>query len=120
MLRFDLRSQQRAKRCSRLTLEVSESVNPHVTSVRALDDYELKVSFDNGECRRFDVKPYLGRGIFVRLRDRSLFQAVRAVAGSVERPGGLDLSYETLYIESQPITEPRQNAPASDLNLLEG
>ena len=76
---------------------------PQVTSVRALDDYELEVSFENGECRSFDVKPYLERGIFVRLRDRPLFQAVRAVAGSVEWPGGLDLSYETLYVESQPI-----------------
>jgi hypothetical protein len=92
-------------------------MDPHVKSVRALDDYELEVSFENGECRRFDVKPYLGRGILMRLRDRSLFQAVRAVAGSVEWPGGLDLSYETLYIESQPITEPSPRAetePAPD------
>jgi hypothetical protein len=80
-------------------------MNPHVTSVRALDDYELEVSFENGERRRFDVKPYLGRGIFVRLRDRSLFQAVRAVAGSIEWPGGLDLSYETLYLRGQAISE---------------
>jgi hypothetical protein len=78
-------------------------MDPHVTSVRALDDYELEVSFENGERRVFDVKPYLSRGIFARLQDRSLFQAARAVAGSVEWPGGLDLSYETLYIESQPI-----------------
>lgn len=85
-------------------------MDPHVKSVRALDDYELEVSFENGECRRFDVKPYLGRGIFVRLRDRSLFQAARVVAGSVEWPGGLDLSYETLYLESQPITEPSHDA----------
>jgi hypothetical protein len=84
-------------------------MDPHVKSVRALDDYELEVLFENGECRRFDVKPYLWRGIFVRLRDRALFQAVRAVAGSVEWPGGLDLSYETLYIESQPMTERGDN-----------
>jgi len=89
-----------------LTLEVRESMNPYVTSVRALDDYELEVSFENGECRRFDVKPYLGRGIFVRLQDRSLFQAVRPVAGSIEWPGGLDLSYDTLYVRGQAISEP--------------
>lgn len=65
-------------------------MDPHVTSARALDDYQLEVSFDNGERRIFDVKPFLSRGIFVRLRDRSLFQAVRAVAGSVEWPGGLE------------------------------
>lgn len=81
-------------------------MDPHVTSVRALDDYELEVLFENGERRRFDVKPYLGRGIFVRLQNRSLFKAVRAVAGSIEWPGGLDLSYETLYVESQLIAEP--------------
>jgi hypothetical protein len=78
-------------------------MDPHVKSVRALDDYGLEVTFDNGECRRFDVKPYLERGIFVRLRDRSLFQAVRAVAGSIEWQGGVDLSYETLYVEGQPV-----------------
>ena len=78
-------------------------MNPHVKSVRALEDYELDVSFDNGESRRFDVKPYLGRGIFVRLRDHDAFRAVRVVAGSVEWANGLDLSYDTLYVEGQPI-----------------
>jgi Protein of unknown function (DUF2442) len=33
-------------------------MDPHVKSVRALDDYELEASFENGECRRFDVKPF--------------------------------------------------------------
>jgi hypothetical protein len=83
-------------------------MNPHVTSVRALDDYELEVSFENGEQKRFDVKPYLSRGIFARLRERALFQAVRVVAGSIEWPGGLDLSYDTLYIGGQLISEPAE------------
>ncbi len=84
-------------------------MNPHVKSVRALEDYQLEVSFENGELRRFDVKPFLSRGIFVRLRDRALFQAVRVVAGSIEWPSGLDLSYDTLYLESQPIPEASYN-----------
>ncbi len=33
-------------------------MNPRVTAARPLDDYELEVSFENGEFRRFDVKPY--------------------------------------------------------------
>jgi hypothetical protein len=81
-------------------------MNPHVASVQALDDYELDVRFENGESRRFDVKPYLGRGIFVRLRALSVFRAPRVVAGSVEWPGGLDLSYDTLYLEGQPVAAP--------------
>lgn len=83
----------------------SRHMNPYVKSVRALDDYQLKVSFENGERRIFDMKPYLSRGIFVRLRDRSLFHAARVVAGSVEWPTGVDLSYETPYTESRPSLE---------------
>ena len=86
-------------------------MNPHVKSVRPLDDYELDVSFENGESRRFDVKPYLSRGIFVRLRDVAVFRRVRVVAGSIEWPGGLDLSYDTLYVDGQPNVK---SAPDAD------
>ena len=81
-------------------------MNPYVKRIQALDDYRLEVVFENGERRLFDVEPYLYRGIFVRLQDRALFRAARVVAGSVEWPGGLDLSYDTLYLESQPVTQP--------------
>lgn len=81
-------------------------MNPHVKSVRPLNDYELEVEFENGESRRFDVKPYLGRGIFVRLCDLAVFRAVRVIAGSIEWPGGLDLSYDTLYVGGQPNIAP--------------
>ena len=83
-------------------------MNPHVKYVRPLDNYELEVSFENGESRRFDVKPYLGRGIFVRLRDLALFRGVRVIAGSIEWPGGLDLSYDTLYVDGKPTVAPAQ------------
>jgi hypothetical protein len=61
--------------------------------------------FGNGQRRIFDVKLYLRHGVFIRLQDRALFQAARVVAGSIEWPGELDLSYDTLYLESQPIGE---------------
>lgn len=78
-------------------------MNPYVKHVRPLEDYEMEVIFENGDHRIFDVKPYLQRGVFVRLQNRATFQAARVVAGSVEWPGGLDLSYDTLYLESRPI-----------------
>jgi len=86
-------------------------VNPFVKSVRPLDDYRLEILFENGERRLFDMSPYLRRGVFVRLQNRAAFQAARVVAGSVEWPGEVDLSYDTLYLESQamnaaPVVEP--------------
>ena len=89
-------------------------MNPHVKSVRVLEDYELEVVFDNGESRRFDVKPYLNRGVFVRLRDHDTFRTVQVVAGSIEWVNGLDLSYDTLYVEGKPI--PATTAKADQSN----
>ena len=80
-------------------------MNPRVRSVRSLENFALEVLFENGERWRFDVKPYLGRGIFTRLRDPKVFNGVRTVAGSIEWPGGLDLSYDTLYLEGRSVHE---------------
>lgn len=81
-------------------------MNPYVTNVCPLDDFRLELGFDNGERRIFDVKPYLQHSVFKRLQERALFRSARVVAGSVEWLGELDLSYDTLYLESQPITPP--------------
>lgn len=88
-------------------------MNPYVKHVRPLDDHQLEMVFENGERRLFDVKPYLQRGLFVRLQNRAAFQAARVVAGSVEWPGDLDLSYDTLYLESRPIAAPAASEMAS-------
>ena len=74
-------------------------MNPYVTDVHAQENFTLNLTFTTGERRRFDVTPYLSIGVFQRLRERSVFKAARVVAGSVEWPGEIDLSYDTLYLE---------------------
>ena len=88
-------------------------MNPLVRRVSPLEEYQLEVTFENGEQRIFDLKPYLCQGVFVRLRNRAAFRAVRVVAGSVEWPGEVDLSYDTLYLESRPIGPRRYLASSS-------
>jgi hypothetical protein len=56
--------------------------------------------FDNEEQKIFDLKAYLNKGIFSQLKNLYLFTSAQVVAGSVEWPNGLDLSYDTLYLES--------------------
>lgn len=82
-------------------------MGPLVRHVRPLDGYRLELEFDNGERRIFDVAPYLDRGVFRQLRD-GRFAAARVVAGSIEWPGGIDLSFDTLYLRSAPA--PSQEA----------
>ena len=78
-------------------------MNPQVKQVRPLENYQLELTFENGEQRIFDAQPYLRKGVFIRLQDRDAFRAAHVVAGSVEWPGELDLSYDTLYLESRPV-----------------
>jgi hypothetical protein len=78
-------------------------MNPYVKSVEPKDDYSLLLTFENGEKRIFDLKPYLNMGVFKRLQNIALFKTARVVSGSVEWQGEIDLSYDTLYIESKPV-----------------
>jgi hypothetical protein len=65
----------------------------------------LLLTFENGEKRVFDLKPYLEKPVFKSLRNASLFKTARVVSGSVEWQGEVDLSYDTLYVESKPLKE---------------
>ena len=77
-------------------------MNPYVKSVRPQDDYCLLLTFVNGEKRIFDVKPYLDKGVFTRLKNVAEFKTARVVSGSVEWCGEIDLSNDTLYLASTP------------------
>lgn len=87
-------------------------MNPKVRSVKALPDYRLALVFNNGEHRVFDVSPYLDKGVFRQLRDPARFRAVNVVAGSIEWPDEIDLSYDTVYLEGQALT-PGENETAA-------
>ena len=80
-------------------------MNPYVRQVNPTDQHRLELLFENGERRIFDVSQYLNRGVFKRLQNPAVFHLARVVAGSVEWPGEIDLSYDTLYVESQPIKQ---------------
>ena len=76
-------------------------MNPYVKSVQPLDDYKLALGFENGEHRIFDLMPYLEMSVFKRLKNSAEFKTARVVSGSVEWSGEIDLSYDTLYLESR-------------------
>jgi hypothetical protein len=82
-------------------------MNPRVESVKANPDHTLTIVFTNGETRKFDVKPYLDKGIFRELQNKGYFGMVRPFLGSIQWPHGQDFCPDTLYEESQPVnTEP--------------
>ena len=78
-------------------------MNPYVKTVQFKDDYCLLLTFENGEKRLFDLKPYLEKPVFARLKKPALFKTARVVSGSVEWQGEIGLSYDTLCLESKAI-----------------
>ena len=85
-------------------------MNPFVRSVKPQEDYCLLLTFDNGEKRVFDLKPYLEKPVFRQLKNVTLFQTARVVSGSVEWQGDVDLSYDTLYLESKVVKRTRSQS----------
>ena len=78
-------------------------MNPYVKSIQFKDDYCLLLTFKNNEKRIFDLKPYFDKPVFAKLKNVALFKTARVVSGSVEWQGEIDLSYDTLYLESKAI-----------------
>ena len=80
-------------------------MNPRVKDVKPNPDHILDIVFTNGEVRRFDVKPYLDRGIFKQLKDLAVFNSVRPFLGSIQWESGQDFCPDTLYMDSVPVSD---------------
>jgi hypothetical protein len=95
-------------------------MNPYVKSVKPQENYCLLLTFDNGERRIFDLKPYLEKPVFKQLKNTVIFKTARVLSGSVEWQGDVDLSYDTLYLESKAIkaTSSQRKATPGKKNLV--
>lgn len=72
-------------------------MNPRVKQVKPEPNYMLRLIFTNKETGLFDMKPYLSIGVFKELADKSKFNSVQPMMGSVQWVGGQDLCPDTLY-----------------------
>lgn len=76
-----------------------------VKEVQPIKNYQLILTFENGEKRQFDMNPYLDKGIFRELRNVSVFNTVRLSFDTIEWANEADLDPEILYEYSNPINE---------------
>ena len=81
-------------------------MNPKVKSVRAVEDYKLIIEFSNNEFKEFDVTPFLDKGIFTELKNKSYFKQVKVAFGSIEWPNKQDFCKDTLYLLGKSISTP--------------
>lgn len=69
------------------------------TEVRALDGYRLALRFQDGKRGIFDMRPYLGKGVFKDLENPDYFSLVGIENGTASWPNGADMAPERLYTD---------------------
>ncbi|MCD8049868.1 MAG: DUF2442 domain-containing protein [Clostridia bacterium] len=75
-------------------------LRPTAVEVKALENYCLMVRFDNGEEKKFDVKPYIRGNWYGELKETSYFNTVKTDGFTVVWPDGQDICPDELYYNS--------------------
>ena len=79
----------------------AEQLLPRVSAVEACPDYQLLLTFRNGEQRLFDATELIGLPAYKKIKE--VFFSARVEFGTVIWPGDIDISPETLYLRSIPV-----------------
>jgi hypothetical protein len=85
-----------------------------VTAVEPLEDYRLRVTFNDGVIREVDCSFLLHGTLGEPLRDTGYFRQVRVddEARTVVWPNGLDPAPELLHGDHEPLAVRRPRSPA--------
>jgi len=71
-----------------------------VVSVSPKQDFQIDIEYENGERRRFDMRPLLQMKPWSRIATAALFTRASVDYGTVVWPGNIDIAPETLYDDS--------------------
>lgn len=74
-----------------------------IISVKPLEDYRILLIFSNNEKRIKDMKPYINKGVFKKLKDKNFFNTVHISFDTISWSDEIDLCADTLYETSSPI-----------------
>ena len=75
-------------------------MRPRAIEVEPLENYILKIKFDNQEVKKFDVKPYIKYKAFEKLKDKKIFNTVKISGLSIAWINGEDICPDELYSNS--------------------
>lgn len=77
-------------------------LQPKLTKVEAMPNLRLRLFYETGEVKVFDVAPYATGSWYEQLKDERYFNAVQLLPGGVgiEWPEGQDIAPHELYENS--------------------
>ncbi len=74
-----------------------------ITNVTPREGFSLIVSFEDGQTRVLDMKPFLGFGVFQQIKEPEKFNRVHIAFDTIEWDCGVDLDPEFVMRKSIPI-----------------
>ena len=75
-------------------------IPPRPKKVNVLDDYKLKILFDNNEEKIYDMKKNLELEFYTKLKNKEYFKSVRVAGITLEWKDGEDIDPNELYNNS--------------------
>ena len=77
-------------------------LQPKLQSVEPMTDYRLKLVYETGEVKLFDVTPYIEGTWYGELKDTAYFRTVQLLPNSIgiEWANGQDIAPHELYEQS--------------------
>ena len=82
----------------------SKPLGPRLTAVEPLNNYQLLLTWTNGEKRIFDGNKLFHHKVFEPLKNKAFFSNVKIFNGTITWANDIDYCPDTLYLESVPIT----------------
>jgi hypothetical protein len=74
-------------------------MEPSIIGVTPLEDFKIKLEYETGEIKIFDVSPYINGAWYEELGDATYFKSVRVTDDKVcvEWANGQDIAPDELY-----------------------
>ena len=79
-------------------------MNPRITFVQTTENYKLILIFTDNSIREFDMEPYLKFPAFEDLKEEDIFKKASVYLGTVKWNEEIDMSPDTLFLESNLIS----------------
>ena len=78
-------------------------MKPRAIDVKIINEYNIEITFNNGERRVLDIAPYFKFKIFQELKEKDNFEKVKVSGLSIQWENGADICPDELYEKSKKI-----------------
>ena len=73
---------------------------PKPIQIKTLENYKIKIKFENGEEKVFDMEKYIHEKFYKKLKNKKYFETVKVAGNTIEWENGEDVAPENLYYDS--------------------